>query len=66
MSPPQTFTPKDRDRLADVAGSGCSAIEQHIDFLTGRPFRNSVLLRQRQMSSVSQWARASERDGVLS
>ena len=37
-------------RLASFAGSGQAAMEQQIDFITGRPFRRSVLVRGRPVT----------------
>jgi Predicted methyltransferase regulatory domain len=45
---PQTLDPAIRSRVTSFAGSSRSAMEQHIDFLTGRLFRRSVLVRQQQ------------------
>jgi SAM-dependent methyltransferase len=43
---PQTLDPAMRSRITTFAGSDRAATEQHIDFLTGRLFRRSVLVRQ--------------------
>jgi SAM-dependent methyltransferase len=43
---PPTLDPSLHARLTDFAGSDRAALEQHIDFLTGRLFRRSVLVRQ--------------------
>ena len=43
---PQNLDQSARGRLTSFAGTGRPAIEQHIDFLTGRLFRRSVLVRQ--------------------
>jgi SAM-dependent methyltransferase len=45
---PQTLDPALRNRVTSFAGASRSAMEQHIDFLTGRLFRRSVLVRQQQ------------------
>jgi SAM-dependent methyltransferase len=43
---PQTLDPAMRGRITAFADSDRAATEQHIDFLTGRLFRRSVLVRQ--------------------
>jgi methyltransferase-like protein len=43
---PPSLDPAMRDRLPSFAGAGRAAMEQHIDFLTGRLFRRSVLVRR--------------------
>ena len=45
-SVPQILEPANGSRIAAFAGTDRVGIEQHIDFLTGRPFRCSVLVRQ--------------------
>jgi SAM-dependent methyltransferase len=45
---PQTLEPALRSRITSFAGPGRAAMEQHIDFLTGRLFRRSVLVRPQQ------------------
>jgi SAM-dependent methyltransferase len=47
---PQALNPKVRSRLTSLTGSDRSATEQNIDFLTGRLFRRSVLVRQQPAS----------------
>lgn len=46
-SVPQVLDPAMRGQAAALAGPGRAAFEQHLDFLTGRPFRRSVLVRPR-------------------
>jgi SAM-dependent methyltransferase len=43
---PPALDPAIRERVASVATTDRAAAEQHIDFLTGRLFRNSVLIRR--------------------
>jgi len=43
---PQALAPAMRRRLMEPAGADRMALEQHIDFLTGRLLRRSVLVRQ--------------------
>ena len=45
-SVPQAFDPATPGRLPPLAGADPMSAEQHIDFLTGRPFRCSVLVRR--------------------
>ena len=45
---PPTLDPALRNRIMSFAGSNRTAMEQHIDFLTGRLFRRSVLVRRQQ------------------
>ena len=40
-----------RNRITSLVGASRSAVEQHIDFLTGRLFRRSVLVRRRPAAS---------------
>jgi hypothetical protein len=44
---PPTLDPRIRDRVTAFAGADRTVAEQDIDFLTGRLFRRSVLVRQR-------------------
>ena len=48
---PNILEPSVRDRIASIAGASRTAVEQHIDFLTGRLFRRSVLVRRRPAAS---------------
>lgn len=43
---PNSLDPSIRSRITSLAGASRSAAEQHIDFLTGRLFRRSVLVRR--------------------
>jgi SAM-dependent methyltransferase/methyltransferase-like protein len=45
---PQILNPATRGSLSAMAGSHPIAVEQQIDFLTGRPARRSVLIRGRE------------------
>jgi methyltransferase-like protein len=51
---PPTLDPAIRRRITSFAGSSRSEMEQHIDFLTGRLFRRSVLVRRQQSDGPKQ------------
>jgi SAM-dependent methyltransferase len=48
---PQALVPAMRQRLMEPAGADRMALEQHVDFLTGRLLRRSVLVRRPSTSS---------------
>jgi SAM-dependent methyltransferase len=50
---PPALDPEIRGRITSFAASNRSHMEQHIDFLTGRLFRRSVMVRRRQPTSPS-------------
>jgi SAM-dependent methyltransferase len=50
---PQTLDPAIRNRVTAFTGTDRSAAEQDIDFLTGRLFRSSVLVRSRPAGAAS-------------
>ena len=54
---PQMLDPEMRQRNRALAGSNPLALEQYIDFFTGRPFRRSVLIRAQQASCVERTRR---------
>jgi methyltransferase-like protein len=49
---PQIRDPQTRRRNRELAGSDPLALEQYIDFFTGRTFRRSVLIRSQQAPHV--------------
>ncbi len=49
---PPTLDPAIRDRIASIAATDRPAAEQHIDFLTGRLFRSSILVRRQSASRL--------------
>ena len=48
----ETLFPETEARIRGMAGQSRSALEQYKDFVTGRPFRRSVLVRTAQMAAV--------------
>ena len=54
---PQILNPETRRRNRALAGSNPLALEQYIDFFTGRTFRRSVLVRTQQAACVERTRR---------
>jgi methyltransferase-like protein/trans-aconitate methyltransferase len=48
---PESLFPEAGDRIKSLAGSSRLAMEQYIDFFTGRPFRRSILIKS-QLSAT--------------
>ena len=49
---PPGLDPAIRDRIASIAATDRPAAEQHIDFLTGRLFRSSILVRRQSATRL--------------
>jgi len=51
-STPELLDPDIQSRMAALGGEHRLATEQHADFLTGRPFRRSILVRAERMRAL--------------
>lgn len=53
MTVAETFGPANAALLRDVSGGGLDRMEQYIDFLSGRTFRNSLFVRAAQAGAIT-------------
>ena len=65
MTIAETFGPENGRRLRELSGNRLDRMEQYIDFLTGRTFRQSLLVRTTQEAAIQRNLDAARMDGLF-